>query len=307
MSCIDVWTIVGSLAGVISVIITIVFAIRAEHVNQIQNNCLEDEHKYNIDKECNEFLYKNNEDINLLALAFTRLKYNPENISKRLLYNNLILQALPVQEKLATKYGLTDLFNEKENFYDKCLKQAKKLFKKFGAESDSKTMLHDYDKYWRRAIESYANEPLSEDYNKIQDLITEVLSNRYMTYEEHVNSPMIFAFNKKSYYEKNYCILDSELAFAKKKPIEYLMRKLNVRNCDERRCCEIICIIIRWIAEYSIVNDKHKQIEIGEFVEETSCYELYLPDFGNGTTATMEDLFLLSLYQVYKSINQGLK
>lgn len=300
MSCMDIWTIVGGVAGIIGIIASIVFALRAERTNQIQNNRLEDEYRNNIDKECNDFLYKNNKDKNFLVLAFTKLKYNPESISKRPLYNNLALQTLPVQEKLATKYGLTDLFNEQEAIYDKCLKQVKKLFEEFGTD----TMLHNYGKYWRRTIERYANEPLSEDYDKLQDLITEVLSNRYITYEEHVNNPMILSFNKQGYYEKKYCILESELAFAKKKPLEYLMRKLDVRNCDEKRCCEIMCLIINWIAEYSIANDEHKQIETDSFAEDAGEDELYLPDFENSPTATMEDLFLLSLYRVYKTIGQ---
>ena len=243
-----------------------------------------------MDQNMKQFLYQYYLELPYLPLGYIAMAYDSDRIYVRSLYSMLRIQNREIQEMIAEKFGLQLLLNADVNIYDICYKKARSLFDEKGASNGRSDMMYDRGKYWERTISRYSASPLISDFCDVSDFVTEVLSGRLITFEENQLRRKLRPFRR--HIKPKYSILNRELQYAKKDPIQYIYDKLKITECDENRCCQCISIIVYWLAEY---HSHSLEVDVGKLVDVGELDDIWESD----DKQTAEDLFLRSLLAVY--------
>lgn len=275
-------SVISAVAAVIGIRISIFIYRQGK-----RHDCKVDErdewrHCNTMDQNMKQFLYQYHSDLPYLPFGYIAMAYNSDIIYVRPLYSMLRIQNREVQEMIAEKFGLQILLDTDTNIYDICYQKAQSLFKERSVSDSGIDMMYDHGKYWERTISRYGESPLISDFYDVSDFVTEVLSGRFIIFEERQSRPSPF----RHHIKPEYSILNSELQYAKEDPIQYIYGKLKITECDENRCCQCMSIIIYWLAEYYSHNRK---IDISKLDDMWESDE----------KRTAEDLFLRSLLAVY--------
>lgn len=278
--------IVSAVAAVIAVGLSVFVYIQGRKHDRKIDERDELRHQDVITEKVNQFLYQHNADLPYLPLAYAAMLYDSDMIYTRPLYSILHTQSCEVQEAIAKKFGLSALTSEKNNIYEICYQKALELFEAVGAVDGGSSMMYDSGKYWYQTVERYSGDALIPDYFEVTDFVSEVLSGRCVTLSEKKSMPLGEFLRDTN---PMYSILDNEVETAKKEPIQYIIRKLQLKSCKESRCCQCMCIIIYYLAMYARDFDSESNVSITGLADKWS----------EDTEKTAEDLFFRSLLEVY--------
>lgn len=228
--------------------------------------------RYNdtVDIEVRRFLSKYHESLSLLPLCAVALAYNPNMPYRREMYSEFRLLSEDVRRRIFERCGWHMCDVQTDNFFNDCLYCLEKAVGKFMGHDDFMHMFYDTGKYLRYSISIYADQKCPDyDYeNSYGSKIDDIISIAFMDYE--------------------YCPYTKSV-------IVQVMNELNFRRCHETDACEIACLTAEHIAIYA-----------GLKLRQQFCADCNVsyghPDEYSGLIETMEDMFFLTLFEIWSNL-----
>lgn len=236
--------------------------------------------KFIIDHGDNEILY--------LPYCVIASGVNRHHKHIRKIYNNF--DALPndVQKEVLKQTGYGYKLIDDFSWIDEGLEKIKKFTEQYDFGF---SLLHDDAKYFSGLFTKYSSALVSK-YNEVECLFDDLLEWQQTPF----NTPNKIPFSSyiESYY-RTFIIGENEKDFKKEnviKPLDYLNRVKNLRNCDEEELCFWIMVIVRELASY-VERTRHGGYMNGINIPGIICCGDALPE-------TFEDMYYKTLIALYK-------
>lgn len=281
MSCSD-W--ISIICAGVSLIVTIIIAIlqfwqssRMNKFERRQDERDEQRHAESVKAQAVSFISKNYSNRGLIPLCAIATMHNDLFYYSREMYREFCCLTLEVQNRIL-EYCRLDLRVKEENglFY-RCISEVEKVLREHFP--DDASPFYDGGKYVLRSLESYGGKQIP----------VERINYRPAYMDSEFGKIFSSGFDGTFPYER--CITDVlDIAFNGKgtqQPIAYLEQMYGFRGVLEIEACQFATVLAEYIAIYGGKDDNSDK------------------DYGSPggyageTIDTMEDLFLLSVFEMY--------
>lgn len=283
MSIVDWIDIVCAIASAIAAIVSLIVAcvlgfIQVQQGKQMKR--LEDQQakrdlaRYNdtVDIEVRRFLSKYHESLSLLPLCAVALVYNPNIPYRREMYSEFRLLSEDVRRKIFERCELHMCDVQTDNFFNDCLYCLEKAVGKFMVRDNFMHMFYDSGKYLKYSLSIYAAQKCPDYDCTYTD-----------TYSHKIDDIISVAF-----MDSGYCSYTESV-------IDQIQNELNFQGCREVDACEIACLTAKHIAIYA-----------GLKLRQQFCVDCNInygcPDEYSGLIETMEDMFFLTLFEIWSNL-----
>lgn len=246
---------------------------RMEKFERRQDERDERRHTEEVKSQAVSFISKHYADRGLIPLCAMAAMHNDLYYYSREMYREFCCMTLETQNLVLEYCGLGLRITEKKGLFERCIKAVEEVLRtRF---PDDESPFYDGGKYVLRSLEYYGNE----------NIPVKRINYRppYMTGSLAVN------FDGTSSYES--CIADvlseSFRGDGSEHPISDLERKYGFRVTPENKACQFATVLAQFIAIYGSKDDD-------------SDKEYGAPGrYAGETIDTMEDLFLLAVFEMY--------
>lgn len=281
MSCSD-W--ISIICAGVSLIVTIIIAIlqfwqssRMNKFERRQDERDEQRHAESVKAQAVSFISKNYSNRGLIPLCAIATMHNDLFYYSREMYREFCCLTLEVQNRIL-EYCRLDLRVKEENrlFY-RCISEVEKVLREHFP--DDASPFYDGGKYVLRSLESYGGKQIP----------VERINYRPAYMDSEFGKIFSSGFDGTFPYER--CITDVlDIAFngeGTQQPIAYLEQMYGFRGVSEIEACQFATVLAEYIAIYGGKDDNSDK------------------DYGSPggyageTIDTMEDLFLLSVFEMY--------
>ena len=277
MTCSD-W--ISIICASISLVVTIVIAGlqlwqsgRMEKFERRQDERDERRHVEEVKSQAVSFISKHYSDRGLIPLCAMAAMHNDLYYYSREMYREFCCMTLETQNRVLEYCGLDLRVTEEKRLFERCIKAVEEVLRtRF---HDDESPFYDGGKYVLRSLEYYGGE----------NIPVERINYRppYMT------GPLAANFDGTSSYES--CIADvlseSFRGDGSEHPISDLERKDGFKVTPENEACQFATVLAQFIAIYGSED-------------EDSDKEYGAPGgYAGETIDTMEDLFLLAVFEMY--------
>lgn len=280
MTCSD-W--IDIFCAIVSLVVTIAIGYlqwrqskRMEEFEQRQDMRDERRHAEDVKSQAISFIAKHYADRGLIPLCVIATMNNNLYYYSREMYREFCCMTSEVQNCVLEYCGLDLRVNKEEGLFEKCIKALDRTLRTHFPADESP--FYDGGKYVLRSLEYYGGEKIPVERIKYRPA--------------HMDGPekmLAAGFDGTSFYES--CIIDvlrvSFQGEGSEHPVSDLMREYNFRGISEIEACQFATVLARYIAIYSAADDNSDK-NYGE-----------PGGYAGETIDTMEDLFLLSIYDVY--------
>ncbi len=216
-----------------------------------------------VDIEARKFLSTYHDTIGLLPLCAIAVAYNKTRPYSRKMYADFRLLSDDVRRKIFEYCDWKMCDIDSSDFFADCLLKLELAIKQFLPKDIFSRMFYDHGKYVERAIKQYASKSLPHTDYKYNDSLSDVIRKPFQ------NGP----------YDKG--VLDQ------------VIDRFPFKNCPEQDTCQTACTTAKYIAFYSgqKIHDMDDETNYGA------------PGAWSGEEIeTMEDLFLLTLFEIWSNI-----
>lgn len=257
----------SAVSLLVTLIIGLLQVIQNARINKLTRKQYESEKKHHaetIDIGSRKFLADHHGTIGLLPLCAIAFAYNKDRPYHRKMYNDYRLLPKDVQTTIFERCGWTMCNVESTSFFSTCLTKLDIAIKLFLPKDDF-GLFYDHGKYIERAITRYASStpPHTE-----------------LNYEDLLSRIVFGPFCGKIY---------------KKGVLDIIRDKFSFTSCSEIEACQIACLTARYIAIYTGQNLSKEE-------ETDSTYYGSPGSWCNEEIETMEDLFLLTLFEIWSNL-----
>lgn len=281
MSCSD-W--ISIICAGVSLIVTIIIAIlqfwqssRMNKFERRQDERDEQRHAESVKAQAVSFISKNYSNRGLIPLCAIAAMHNDLFYYSREMYREFCCLTHEVQNRILEYCRLDLHVKEEKRLFYRCISQVENVLRKHFP--DDASPFYDGGKYVLRSLESYGGEQIP----------VERINYRPAYMDSEFGKIFSSGFDGTSPYER--CITDVlDIAFngeGAQQPIAYLEQMYGFRGVSEIEACQFATVLAEYIAIYGGKDDNSDK------------------DYGSPggyageTIDTMEDLFLLSVFEMY--------
>lgn len=237
---------------------------RMNKISQKQCDLESKQHAEYIDIETRKFLSEHYDTIGLLPLCSIAVVYNKDRPYHRKMYSDFRLLPKDVRENIFERCGWKMCDIETDVFFSTCLNKLDIAIKKF-LPKDNFSMFYDHGKYIENAIKYYGQSTFPHVKFEYEDLLSRIVSG---------------PFNGKIY---------------NKGVIDIIIDRFSFRSCSGIEASQIACLTAKYIAIFAgrklIDSHGNDSIDYGS-----------PGDWSNEKIETMEDLFLLTLFEIWSNL-----
>lgn len=286
MSCSD-W--ISIICAVVSLIATIVIAVlqyrqssRMNEFEQRQDKRDENRHAESVKTQAVSFISKYYSDRGLIPLCAIAAMHNDLFYYSRDMYREFCCMTLEVQNRILEYCELDLRVKEINELFGKCIKEMEKVFYEYYPNDDSP--FYEGGKYVLRSLESYGN----------KEIPVSRIKYRPSCMDPNSVAGKIFSsgFDGTSPYE--FCITDTlrdiQDAESSRKTLKELENIYEVYGASGIEACQFLTTLAQWLAIFGSKNSDSKK-DYGD-----------PGGFAGETIDTMEDLFLLSVFEMYTQL-----
>lgn len=258
--------------SVVSLVVAIVIAVlqmRQSHcIDALTANQIENEEKRyleSVEIEARRFLSKYHADIGFLPLCAIAFVYDKNRPYVREMYSEFRLLSRDVRSKLFERCGWTMCDVDTDDFFSDCMEYLRQAIEMKLSHDSFQQMFYDNGKYVRRALLRYASEKCV-----------------FLTYREdnELSDIVVEPFR-----------LNNSRSFSESVVLE-VSNRFGFCDCEEAKACQIACLTAKYLAIY---GSDYSDVDVFEYF---GC-----PGSWNGERIeTMEDLFLLTLFEVWSNL-----
>ena len=270
MTCSD-W--ISIICASISLIVTVVIAGlqlwqsgRMERFERRQDERDERRHAEGVKSQAVSFISKHYADRGLIPLCAMAAMHNDLYYYSREMYREFCCMTLETQNRVLEYCGLDLRGKEEKELFRRCIKAVEEVLR---------TRFYDGGKYVLRSLEYYGGEKIPVE--------------RINYRPPYMTGPLAANFDGISSYES--CITDvlseSFRGHGPEHPISALERKYGFKGAPENEACQFATVLAQYVAIYGSGDDD-------------SDKEYGAPGgYAGETIDTMEDLFLLAIFEMY--------
>ena len=277
MTCSD-W--ISIIYASISLVVTIVIAGlqlwqsgRMEKFERRQDERDERRHAEEVKSQAVSFISKHYSDRGLIPLCAMAAMHNDLYYYSREMYREFCCMTLEAQNRVLEYCGLDLRVTEEKELFGRCIKAVEEVLRTrfHGDESP----FYDGGKYVLRSLEYYGGEKIPVE--------------RINYRPPYMTGPLVANYDGTSSYES--CITDvlseSFQGDGSEHPISTLEREYGFKGGPENEACQFATVLAQYIAIYGSGDDD-------------SDKEYGAPGgYAGETIDTMEDLFLLAVFEMY--------
>ncbi len=277
MTCSD-W--ISIIYASISLVVTIVIAGlqlwqsgRMEKFERRQDERDERRHAEEVKSQAVSFISKHYSDRGLIPLCAMAAMHNDLYYYSREMYREFCCMTLEAQNRVLEYCGLDLRVTEEKELFGRCIKAVEEVLRTrfHGDESP----FYDGGKYVLRSLEYYGGEKIPVE--------------RINYRPPYMTGPLVANYDGTSSYES--CITDvlseSFQGDGSEHPISTLEREYGFKGVPENEACQFATVLAQYIAIYGSGDDD-------------SDKEYGAPGgYAGETIDTMEDLFLLAVFEMY--------
>lgn len=281
MSCSD-W--ISIICAGVSLIVTIIIAIlqfwqssRMNKFERRQDERDEQRHAESVKAQAVSFISKNYSNRGLIPLCAIATMHNDLFYYSREMYREFCCLTLEVQNRILEYCRLDLRVKEEDRLFYRCISEVEKVLREHFP--DDASPFYDGGKYVLRSLESYGGKQIP----------VERINYRPAYMDSEFGKIFSSGFDGTFPYER--CITDVlDIAFngeGTQQPIAYLEQMYGFRGVSEIEACQFATVLAEYIAIYGGKDDNSDK------------------DYGSPggyageTIDTMEDLFLLSVFEMY--------
>lgn len=288
MKDVNISDMISIISAAITLIVTCVIAWlqikqsrRMEDFERRQDKRDEERHEESVKAQAIEFISTNYHDRGLIPLCAMAAMHNELYFYTRKMYRDFCCKTREVQNKILEYCELDLRVVSRENLFGKCMDKVNEILYKYFPEDVSP--FYDGGKYVLKSLEDYGNQNIPIEKIKYRP--------KYMDIE--FGKLFSNSFNGFSSYE--LCITDTlSEAFEQKTknshPISKLQKQYHFKESSEIEACQFATILAKYIAIYGYTE---KKVE-GDYGAPGA--------YAGETINTMEDLFLVSLFEMYTKL-----
>lgn len=277
MTCSD-W--ISIICASISLVVTIVIAVlqlwqsgRMEKFERRQDERDERRHVEEVKSQAVSFISKHYADRGLIPLCAMAAMHNDLYYYSREMYREFCCMTLEAQNRVLEYCGLDLCVTEEKGLFERCIKAVEEVLRTHF--HDNKSPFYDGGKYVLRSLERYGDEKIPVE--------------RIDYCPPYTMGP--FAVNCDGTSPYKSCITDvlseSFRGYGSEHPISDLEEKYGFGGAHENEACQFATVLAQYIAIYG-----------GE--DDGSDKEYGAPGgYAGETIDTMEDLFLLAVFEMY--------
>ena len=277
MTCSD-W--ISIICAAISLIVTIVIAGlqlwqsgRMEKFERRQDERDERRRAEGVRSQAVSFISKHYANRGLIPLCAMAAMHNDLYYYSREMYREFCCMTLETQNRVLEYYGLDLRVKEEKELFRRCIKAVNEVLRTRFPGDESP--FYDEGKYVLRSLECYSREKIPVE--------------RINYRPPHMTRLLAANFDGTSPYER--CITDvlseSFRGDGPEHPVSVLEREYRFREVPENEACQFATVLAQYIAIYGSKDDN-------------SDKEYGAPGgYAEETIDTMEDLFLLAVFEMY--------
>lgn len=277
MTCSD-W--ISIICASISLVVAIVIAGlqlwqsgRMAKFEQRQDERDERRHAEEVKSQAVSFISKHYADRGLIPLCAIAAMHNDLHYYSREMYREFCCMTLEVQNRVLEYCGLDLRVVEEEGLFEQCVEaMAEVLHTRFPGDESP---FYDGGKYVLRSLERYGGEKIPAERINYRSL--------------YAASPPVVNLDDTSSYESRITdvLSGSFRGEGPEQPISVLERKYGFKEVPEIDACQFATVLALYIAIYGCKEDN-------------SSKEYGTPGrYAGETISTMEDLFLVTVFEMY--------
>ena len=271
---------ISIICASISLIVTIVIAIlqlwqsgRMEKFERRQDERDERRHAEGVKTQAVSFISKHYADRGLIPLCAMAAMHNDLYYYSREMYREFCCMTLEAQNRVLEYCGLDLRVKEEKGLFGRCIEAVEEvLHTRFPGD---RSPFYDGGKYVLRGLECYGGEKIPVE--------------RINYRPPYMTGPLAVNFDGTSSYEN--CIADvlreSFRGDGSEHPVSILERKYGFSGAPENEACHFATVLAQYIAIYGS-NDDDSDKKYGA-----------PGGYAGETIDTMEDLFLLAVFEMY--------
>lgn len=251
-------------------------SIRMEKFELRQDERDERRHAERVKSQAVSFISKYYADRGLIPLCAMAAMHNDLHYYSREMYREFCCMTLETQNRVLEYCKLDLRIKEEKELFRRCIKAVEEVLNARFPGDESP--FYDGGKYVLRSLEYYGDEKIPVE--------------RINYCPAYMNGPFAASSDGTSFYES--CITDvlgeSFQGIGSKRPVFTLERKYGFGGAPEIEACQFATVLARYIALYC-GKDSDSDREYGA-----------PGDYAGETIDTMEDLFLLALFEIYVNL-----
>lgn len=277
MTCSDWINIICSLVSLVATIVIAFLQLwqsgRMEKFERRQDERDERRHAEEVKSQAVSFISKHYTNRGLIPLCVMAAMHNDLYYYSRDMYREFCCMTIEAQNRVLEYCGLDLRVAEEKGLFRRCIKAVEEvLHTRFPGDESP---FYDGGKYVLRSLEYYGEEKIP----------VEQINHR----PSYTTGPLVASLDGASPYES--CITDvlseSFRGDGPEHPVSILEREYGFREASENEACQFATVLARYIAFYGGKDDDPDK-EYGAPGE-----------YAGETIDTMEDLFLLALFEIY--------
>ena len=246
---------------------------RMEKFERRQDERDERRHAEEVKSQAVSFISKHYADRGLIPLCAMAAMHNDLYYYSREMYREFCCMTLEAQNRVLEYCGLDLRVTEQKGIFERCIKAVEEVLRTHFHDDESP--FYDGGKYVLRSLECYGGEKIPVE--------------RINYRPSYMAGPLAVNFDGTSSYER--CIADvlseSFRGDGSERPISDLECKYEFREAPENEACQFATVLAQFIAIYGsedVDSDKEYGAPGG---------------YAGETIDTMEDLFLLAVFEMY--------
>ena len=277
MTCSD---LISIICASISLVVAIVIAIlqlwqsgRMEKFERRQDERDERRHAEEVKSQAVSFISKHYAKRGLIPLCAMAAMHDDLHYYSREMYREFCCMTFEVQNRVLEYCGLDLRVTEEKRLFERCIEAVTDVLRARFPEDES--LFYDGGKYVLRSLERYGDEKIPVE--------------RINYRSPYAAGPLVVNSDGTSSYES--CITnvlsESLQNGSSEHPISDLEREYGFRGAPENEACQFATVLAQYIAIYGSDDDD-------------SSKEYGTPGgYAGETIDTMEDLFLLAVFEMY--------
>lgn len=288
---------INIICAVVTLITTIIIAElqfrqgqRMEEFEKRQDKRDEKRHAEEVKSRAVSFISKHYSDRALIPLCAIAAMHNELFYYSREMYREYCCCTAEVQNRILEYQELDLRVADIPNFFDKCVAELRCIMKTYFPK-DQDVLFYDNGKYLLYSLTKYAAElvPLKDT--------PFPYTPSYVCEAEH-RTGQLAQFIRDTTSKDTYCLYNTpiddilKIAFKDKnknaQPIKELKDRYDFKYIDEIEACQFVTTLAKELAIYT--KDPNLNKEYGAPYDYTEC---------NKDAVSMEDLFLLTLFEIY--------
>lgn len=288
---------INIICAVVTLITTIIIAElqfrqgqRMEEFEKRQDKRDEKRHAEEVKSRAVSFISKHYSDRALIPLCAIAAMHNELFYYSREMYREYCCCTAEVQNRILEYQELDLRVADIPNFFDKCVAELRCIMKTYFPK-DQDVLFYDNGKYLLYSLTKYAAElvPLKDT--------PFPYTPSYVREAEH-RTGQLAQFIRDTTSKDTYCLYNTpiddilKIAFKDKnknaQPIKELKDRYDFKYIDEIEACQFVTTLAKELAIYT--KDPNPNKGYGAPYDYTEC---------NKDTMSMEDLFLLTLFEIY--------